>query len=109
MRPYPLTMYFKNVQNTSKKITLELCTNRTLDIEKVQEIASPFCSVTWLDKQITNILENPAIQLSQKLIQNDINVLIHLPGRIYDKVEMLDILNTIKTIGVRNILALQGG
>ncbi|GJQ70183.1 putative methylenetetrahydrofolate reductase [Trypoxylus dichotomus] len=108
MKPHHLTLFFKAVEAGGKRLSLELCTNRKLNIQKIKEIYPPFCSVTWLDNKINNITKHPTIRLSQELLENDINVLIHLPGRIYDKIEMLEILTAIKNIGVKNILVVQG-
>lgn len=106
MASHHLVNHFKG---KVKQISLELCTNREIDISKVKEIAPPFCSVTWLDNKVANFKEHPAIKLAHELVKNNINVLIHLPGRIYDRNEMLQILATIKEIGVKSILAIQGG
>ncbi|KRT85764.1 hypothetical protein AMK59_1616 [Oryctes borbonicus] len=108
MKPHHLTIFFKTVGVKTRQLSLELCTNRKLNMQKIKEMSPPFCSVTWLDNTVDNINMHPTIQLSQELIRNDVNVLIHLPGRIYNKVEMLEILKTIKDIGVKNILVVQG-
>lgn len=106
---YQLTTVFKTFERKARRLSLELCPSRKLNIEKVKNMSAPFCSVTWLDNKVCNIAEHPTIELSRELIKTNINVLIHLPGRIYSKQEMFEILTTIKTIGVKNILAMQGG
>lgn len=74
-----------------------------------------FCSLTWHiktttdDEYITNVSEIPVLQLAKLLIKANRQVLLHVPCQNLTKYEALLILDYIKVIGVRHLLAVRGG
>lgn len=91
-------------------ISFELCPERRLNVDLLFKLKPKFCSVTWLgecDNQ--EVEQTPALSLIQQLHEQGFHTLLHLAGRNLDKRSVVEILNKVRGIGVRNILALQGG
>lgn len=99
------------IQNTHKAFSFEVCANRYLDWEKLRTIEPSFCSVPWHIPSMKNLetLNIPALNFAEKLVKKGYNVLLHLTGQDLSKNEASWLLERIKTIGVRNLLVLQGG
>ena len=105
-----LSKYFDEIKSlNSKFVSIELCTNRNIEMDLLSFIPSPFYSVVWLDNNVNNLQLHPSILLSKKLIESGFNVLLHLSGSCLDKKTALELLNLIKNIGVKNIFAVRGG
>lgn len=105
-----LSKYFNEIKSSkSKFVSIELCTNRNVEMDLLNVIQSPFYSVVWLDNNLNNLQLHPSVLLSKKLIGNGFNVLLHLTGSCLDKKTALELLSLIKEIGVKNIFAIRGG
>ncbi|KAG5865675.1 hypothetical protein JTB14_020626 [Gonioctena quinquepunctata] len=102
----------RNILNTSKHcFSIELCPNRYLDTKLLSEIESRFSSVTWhlpSELGLIDVGRIPAIRFAEQLSGSG-NVLMHLAGRNLRSCQVLRILDVVKSFGVRNIFALQGG
>lgn len=99
------------LQDDSERISVEISPNFGFNTEILQQIKPRFVAVTWLGNTHLKVLtaEIPAIVLAKKLVEKNYSVLLHLTGRNLDKRKMLDILTYLKNVGIKNILALQGG
>lgn len=102
------------LQNCNGKlISVELCSNRYLDVSKLSSINPLFYSVTWQTQHeniSTGDLNNiPAMSLALSLVALGKNVLLHLPCRYLSEQDIFKILTAAKTNGINHILALQGG
>ncbi|KAF2882692.1 hypothetical protein ILUMI_23477 [Ignelater luminosus] len=106
-----LLSLFKNLGQTDKIFSIELCPNRHLDIEALNKLSPAFCSVIWQnepDTVLQEISELPSITLTKQLISNGYQVVFHLAGRYLSKVQAKNILDELQKLNVRNILALKG-
>ncbi|KAL3282836.1 hypothetical protein HHI36_005998 [Cryptolaemus montrouzieri] len=66
-------------------------------------------TITWIGTfEGKTPAEIPPVKLAKELIQKNQTVLLHIPGRNLNEKMALDVLNYVKDIGVRNILALKG-
>lgn len=106
---------FRDLQEENAKlISLELCSNRHIDFEKLLEIKPTFCSVTWHWKPYDkydgsrDICEIPAVALAKHLVHIGVQVLLHFPGRYLNFEQAKYILNVVKKIGIRNLFVIQG-
>lgn len=109
---YGKSDYIKTIlQDDSERISVEISPNSGFSTDILQQIKPRFVAVTWLGNTHlkTPTAEIPAIVLAKQLIEKDYTVLLHLTGRNVDKRRMLEILNYLKNVGIKNILALQGG
>lgn len=99
------------LQDDGERISVEISPNFGFNTEILQQIKPRFVAVTWLGNTHLKVLtaEIPAIVLAKKLVEKNYSVLLHLTGRNLDKRKMLDILTYLKNVGIKNILALQGG
>lgn len=103
---YKLEMFFKSI------LSLELISSKSYiqkDFQLISEIEPNFCSIVWTTSSFSEINEIPELKLAKQLIDNKLNVLLHLPGRNFIKKQIVDILEEAKEIGIKNILTLKGG
>ncbi|XP_057652590.1 methylenetetrahydrofolate reductase (NADPH) [Diorhabda carinulata] len=92
-------------------ISIEICPNRQLDSEVLSTIPCSFYSITWRtpsEEELDHVERIPAIILAKQLIYNGYNVLLHLAGRNLKIKKVIEILDYIKDVGIKNIFALQG-
>lgn len=92
-------------------ISVEVSPNSDFQANLFDRIRPRFVAVTWLGNGHLELptQEIPAIILAKKLCERNFSVLLHMAGRYVGKERMMDILNYAKDIGVKNILAVQGG
>lgn len=103
---------FSSQDSSDKCFSIELCPGKNFSECLLPELGLNFCSVTWrtpTDQQLKHVQDIPAVQLAKLLSCQGYNVLLHLAGRNLQRGHVLDVLNEVKRIGVRNIFALQGG
>lgn len=103
---------FSSPESTDKSFSIELCPGKNFNEGLLPKLGLNFCSVTWRSptaKELKHVEETPAVQLAKRLSCQGYNVLLHLAGRNLRSVQVLNVLNVVKRIGVRNIFALQGG
>ncbi|KAK9888391.1 hypothetical protein WA026_000642 [Henosepilachna vigintioctopunctata] len=92
-----------------RRISIEVNSNQPLFINKLFSLKPDFIGVTWIGNFEDVIVEDiPPIKMAQTLISNDFIVLLHIPCRNLSKKSAVEILEVIKSIGVRNILVLKG-
>lgn len=108
-----LSTVFKTAKaESTKTFSIELMpTSKTPDYDQIKKINPTFVSVIWQhNKEDTTDVENtPAILASKQLIDRGYPVLLHLAGRYFKQKEALEVLNVVKSVGIRNIFALRGG
>ncbi|KAL1514102.1 hypothetical protein ABEB36_003419 [Hypothenemus hampei] len=104
--------YIKTILQSKnrQKISVELSPNNNIEMDILEKIRPCFVAVTWLGNPHldTRTEDIPAVVLARKLLQHNHPVLLHLAGRNISKERMFEILTYLKSIGVKNILALQG-
>ncbi|XP_022905614.2 methylenetetrahydrofolate reductase (NADPH)-like [Onthophagus taurus] len=104
-----ITAVLKQLKPNLKSVSFELIHNKkVLNLEEITKLSPLFCSVTWLDNNLKDLESHPSVSLAKELIKNDLNVILHLPGKIFDRETAIKLLNLAQSIGIRNILALQG-
>ncbi|XP_076269225.1 uncharacterized protein LOC143201907 isoform X1 [Rhynchophorus ferrugineus] len=98
------------VDKNQNPLSVEVSTTKEFNIDQLACINPHFVSVTWLGNKYLELpnLEAPAILLAQKLIEADLPVVLHLPGRNLSKDRLYEILSILKEKGIRYILAIQG-
>ncbi|XP_066258771.1 methylenetetrahydrofolate reductase (NADPH) [Euwallacea similis] len=104
-------MSLKSLFNTTtRRISIEVSPNSGFNTEILREIEPSFVSVTWLGNSHldVSIEDIPAIVLAKEIVENNYPVVLHLAGRNLDKKRTMEILIYIKSVGIKNILALQG-
>lgn len=107
-------VYIKTILNNAacvgkKLLSVEFYSNRDADLDFYEAINPSFCSLTWSARNLSDLDGLSAIALGRKLHQRSINMIMHVAGRNFKREEALMVINKIKDMGVRNILALKGG
>ncbi|XP_066143508.1 5,10-methylenetetrahydrofolate reductase isoform X1 [Euwallacea fornicatus] len=104
-------MSLKSLFNTTiRKVSIEVSPGSGFSTRVLRDIEPSFVSVTWLGNSHLDVsIEHiPAIVLAKEIVENNYPVVLHLAGRNLDKKRMMEILVYIKSVGIKNILALQG-
>lgn len=108
-----LTAVFESAKvEKTKTFSVELVpTSKTPDYAHFKKISPTFVSVIWQHhkEDTVDIGNTPAIVMSKELINRGYPVLLHLAGRYFKQTEALEVLNVVKSVGIRNIFALKGG
>ncbi|CAH1117430.1 unnamed protein product [Phaedon cochleariae] len=86
--------------------SVEVCPNRALDATLLLKMAPRLCSVTWHAQSVEEGM--PAVRLAGQLREQGHEVLLHLAGRNLNEGQVVEILDEVKRLGVRNLLVLQG-
>lgn len=101
------------LSSTDGCFSLELCPDRNLDIQLLSTLNTGSCSIPWFLPRAPGcqiiVEEIPALKLAEQLYGQGYNITLHLAARNLNENIVLNILNNAKNIGIRNILALQGG
>ncbi|KAJ8952497.1 hypothetical protein NQ318_003293, partial [Aromia moschata] len=95
-----------------KCFSVEVCAKGVLDTKLLARLHPTFCSIPWFDSPAldsTAVDRIPSILLAKRLCGQGHRVLSHVTGRNLEKRRALAVLNSLKDIGVRNVLAVQGG
>ncbi|CAG9837968.1 unnamed protein product [Diabrotica balteata] len=104
--------FINNVLTSDLRVSVEICPNRGLNEDLLCSIPFSFCSVTWRtpsNQQLENVEQIPALILAKQLNSNGYNVLLHLAGRNLKRDQVVRILEDVKSAGIKNLFALQGG
>lgn len=101
---------FSNFAAAGKKsLSVELYSHLPYDLEAFYKINPSFCSITWAHGDLSNFDGLSTIALCRKLNQNSTNVIMHVGGKKFNRVEALTTFQKMKEMGVKHILAIRGG
>ncbi|CAG9769014.1 unnamed protein product [Ceutorhynchus assimilis] len=102
--------FLKTILQSNQKISVELSPNHSFQCDILQRIRPTFVSITWLGNLHLDlpVEQIPAVILAKQFCDQNYSVLLHLTGRNLKKERMMKILEHLKEVGVKNILALQG-
>lgn len=107
-------VYIKTIFNTAssagkKLLSIEFYSNIEADLELYKKINPSFCSLTWSHGYLSNLDALSTIALGKNLHENSINMIMHVAGRNFKREDARSVMNKIKDMGIKNILALKGG
>ncbi|GJQ70184.1 putative methylenetetrahydrofolate reductase [Trypoxylus dichotomus] len=97
------------VASNKKLLSVEFYSHIEADLELYKTINPPFCSLTWTHGDLSKIDSLPGIAFAKKLQEKSVNTIMHVGGRNFSRENAVAIMNTIKKMGIKNILALKGG
>lgn len=105
--------FHKILNAQENRISIELCPRKQLDFELLQSLKPRFCSVNWRvrsdEDHLENIENSDSLVLAEQLCQKGYEVVLHIPGKHFNKSQVLRILKRARSIGVKGIFAIQGG
>lgn len=92
-----------------KLLSVEFYSHLEVDLDLYKTINPSFSSATWAPGDLSEISALPSLVFAQKLQENSINTIMHVCGRNFKRQEALAVMNQIRRMGIKNILALKGG
>lgn len=94
------------------KFSIELLNKRGICLNELENLSINFCSVPWHfnDYKDLDNLDISSLYVANYLALKGYQVILHLAGYNLNRNDLITILDCVKNdIGLRNILALQGG
>ncbi|XP_022905615.1 5,10-methylenetetrahydrofolate reductase [Onthophagus taurus] len=99
--------------NAKKFLSVELYSSGVdtqINLNEVADLKAAFCNFTWSDRGDFSDLDSlSSIKLAKKIVENGQIGVMHLGCRNYSRDDAKIIIDKIKKIGIKNILALKGG
>lgn len=106
--------YFKTLLNNLKVgnkrfVSIEVFWSAEFNIKDFQKLNLKLCSISWFPGDLEKPESLPGLSTAKLLLNTGTNLILHVGGRNLNSTQAKNVLDSIKGMGIKNILALKGG
>ena len=106
--------YFKTLLNSLKVggkrfVSIEVFWSNEFNVKDFQKLNLKLCSISWFPGDLDKPESLPGLSTAQLLLKTGTDIIVHVGGRNLNSTQAKNVLDSIKGMGVKNILALKGG